>query len=199
MEIQRLSRDDKAEVSTVLCSAFHNYPVLRFVLHSTGGEYEKHLKALVNFNIEARFLKDWPVLGIRKDGVLIAAALIDEPSLEPVQPPQKELEELRMIIGEEAYQRNQRYEEESSKNEPANPHHFLGMIGVLAEHRGKGYARDLLNEIKNISLAHPVSIGICLNTEDPENVRFYQRFGYRIISELDIQELHSWCMFLPVR
>jgi ribosomal protein S18 acetylase RimI-like enzyme len=199
MEIQRLSRNDKAEVSTVLCSAFHNYPVLRFVLHTTGDEYEKHLKALVNFNIEARFLKDSPVLGIRKNGVLIAAALLDEPSLEPVQPAQKELEKLRIIIGDEAYQRNFQYETESSRYEPESPHHFLGMIGVLPEHQGKGYARDLLNEVREISFAHPTSSGVCLSTEDSENVRFYQRFGYRVIAEMDIRELHSWCMFLSVR
>jgi ribosomal protein S18 acetylase RimI-like enzyme len=199
MEIQRLSREYKPEVVTVLCSAFHRYPVMRFVLHTSGGKYEKQLQAVVNFNIEVRLLNDAPVLGIRKDGILIAAALLDDPTQQPLPLPETKLEELRLLIGEEAYQRNLLYEVESSKHEPASPHHFLGMIGVLPKHRRKGYARDLLNEVKNISLAHPVSSGVCLSTEDPENVRFYQRFGYQIIAEMDIRELHSWCMFLPVR
>jgi ribosomal protein S18 acetylase RimI-like enzyme len=199
MEVQWLSRTEKPEIVSVLASAFHEYPVLRFVLRTTSEEYERQLKALVGFNTEVRLMRGHPVLGIRTNGSLIAAALLDEPFVDPPQLPQRMLEELRMAIGDEAYQRNFLYETESSRFEPESPHHFLGMIGVLPEHQGKGYARDLLNEIRKISLAHPTSSGVCLSTEDSDNVRLYQRFGYNVIAEMDILEMHSWCMFLPVR
>jgi GNAT superfamily N-acetyltransferase len=72
------------------------------------------------------------------------------------------------------------------------------MIGVLPGHRGKGIARELLDAVKEMALQHPSSAGICLSTEDASNVPFYQKFGYNIIAEVDVEDLHSWCMFLPM-
>lgn len=199
MSALKLSRDEKAEVVAVLSAAFNDYPVMRFVLRTTGDEYEKQLNALVGFFCEVRLLRQWPVLGIRKDGSLVAAALVNEPVREPLTLPEEQLKELRSIIGNAAYQRLESYEEKSSGGEPAEPHHFLGMIGVLPDHRGKGYAADLLRVVKEMSVADPASAGVCLSTEDSRNVSLYQRFGYRILAEVDVDGLHSWCMFLPTR
>ena len=56
-----------AEVVSVLSAAFHDYPVMRFVLKSTGANYENDLKALVGFFCEVRLTRNWPVLGIRAE------------------------------------------------------------------------------------------------------------------------------------
>jgi hypothetical protein len=45
MKIEKLTRENKAEVVSVLSAAFHDYPVMRFVLKSTGAKYEKDLNA----------------------------------------------------------------------------------------------------------------------------------------------------------
>jgi GNAT superfamily N-acetyltransferase len=198
MRVQRLSREDKSEVVAVLMNAFHEYPVMRYVLHTTGNEYEVHLKALIDLFCEIRFLRSWPVLGIR-DGPLIAAAVINEPAHEHLPLPNEPLINLHSIIGDAAYERLALYEEKSSEHEPKIPHHFLGMIGVDLNHRGKGYAGDLLNAVKELSVADLNSGGVCLSTENPDNVPLYQHFGYHVIAGIDVGELHSWCMFLPVR
>ena len=78
-------------------------------------------------------------------------------------------------------------------------HHFLGMIGILPTYQGKGYSKHLMNAVKEIALANPESTGICLSTELAENVPMYERFGYRVISEADVGELHFWCMFLSLK
>lgn len=199
MSIQRLSRADKPEIVAVLAAAFHDYPVMRFVVRTAGDEYEEHLKALVGFYCEVRLLRDWPVLGIREGGSLIAVAMINEPVREPLPLPAEPLAQLRSILGEEAYQRLAWYERHSSEVEPGDPHYFLGMIGVPPVHRGKGYAGELLNRVKEMSAANTASAGVCLSTEDPRNVILYERFGYRVIAEADIGDMHSWCMFLPTR
>ena len=197
MTVQRLSRENKAEAVAVLMAAFHEYAVMRFVLRTTGEEYEKHLKALVGFFTEIRFLRNWPVLGIRVDGKLVSVALVNDPVQQSLPLPEVPLVELRVIIGDEAYARLETYEKKSSENDPKKPHHFLGMIGVLPEYQGKGYAAALLNAVKEMSVADPNSIGVCLSTELSGNVQLYEHFGYRVISEVDIDELHSWCMFCP--
>jgi GNAT superfamily N-acetyltransferase len=200
MKVQKLSRQQKTEVVSVLCKAFHDYPVMRFVLKSTAQEYEKDLTALVGFFCEVRLVRDWPVLGIRsEDGTLIAAALVNDLVHHPLPLPDQPLQQLKKTIGTEALQRLEAYEEQSSKGEPTVPHHFLGMIGVDPDHQKKGYAGHLMNAVKEIASKNPESNGVCLSTEIPENVPFYERFGYRVISEADVGELHSWCMFLSLK
>ena len=196
MKIERITRKEKSEAVEVLRSAFHDYPVMRFVLRTKGEEYATQLKTLMEFYCEARLAKDRPVLGIRNGDSLVAVALIDETSLKPWAEMQTELIRLKEIIGKEAYLRLELYEKLSSRGEPSTPHHFLGMIAVRPEYQGKGYARVLMDAVKQISFADAHSSGVCLSTEDPENVRIYEHFGYRIIAEIDIEELHSWCMFL---
>jgi GNAT superfamily N-acetyltransferase len=200
MKIERLSREHKSEVVSVLSAAFHEYPVMRFVLKSTGADYEKDLTALVGFFCEVRLTRDWPVLGIRADdGSLAAAALVNDLLLNPLPLPEQPLQELKQTIGDEAYERLVAYEHQSSIGEPKVLHHFLGMIGVHPHYQKKGYAAALMNFVKEIASKNPQSIGVCLSTEIPWNVRFYEHHGYRVISEADVGELHSWCMFLQLK
>jgi len=199
MNIQRLTREQKAETVAVLVAAFYDYPVMRFVLQTRRREYEKQLQAIMEFYCESRLAKNRPVLGIRQDDVLVAVALIDETSLKPWAELQSELTRLKAIIGDSAYSRLELYESANGRAEPVQPHFFLGMIGVRPEHHGKGYARAILDEVKKMSAADSQSTGVCLSMEDPENVALEQHFGYRIITEVDIDELHSWFMFLPTR
>lgn len=200
MKIERLTREHKAEVVSVLSAAFHDYPVMRFVLKSTGANYEKDLNALVGFFCEVRLTRDWPVLGIRaEDGSLVAAALVNDVLLNPLPLPEQPLQRLKETIGDDAYQRLVAYELQSSIGEPKVLHHFLGMIGVHPNFQKKGYAAALMNYVKEIASKNSESNGVCLSTEIPSNVPFYERFGYRVISEADVGELHSWCMFLPLK
>ena len=200
MKIERLTREHKAEVVSVLSAAFHDYPVMRFVLKSEGADYEKDLNALVGFFCEVRLTRDWPVLGIRaEDGSLAAAALVNDVLLNPLPLPEEPLQQLKQTIGEEAYERLVAYENQSSIGEPKVLHHFLGMIGVHPNYQKKGNAAALMNFVKEIASKNPDSNGVCLSTEIPWNVRFYEHHGYRVISEADVGELHSWCMFLKLK
>jgi GNAT superfamily N-acetyltransferase len=180
-------------------AAFHEYPVIRFVLRTTGEQFEKHLIALVNFYTEIRLIRNWPVLGVYSDSHLVSVALVNDPVAKVLPLPDQQLSELRSIIGDDAYARLELYEQKSSEAEPKKPHHFLGMIGVLPEYQGKGYAAGLLRAVNEMSVADLNSTGVCLSTELAENVSLYEHFGFRIISEVDIENLHSWCMFCPTR
>jgi ribosomal protein S18 acetylase RimI-like enzyme len=197
--LHRLTREQKPEAVSVLISAFHDYPVMCYALKDISGtDYDRRLRAIIEFYCEARFAKDRPVFGIRENDLLVAVTLIDETSLKPWAELESELNRLKAAIGERAYRRLELYEAITGRSEPSEPHYFVGMIGVRPDHHGKGYGRILLNEAKKMSEADPRSIGVCLSTEDKENVKFYQHCGYHIIAEADIaNELHSWCMFLP--
>ena len=60
----RLSGNDVAEVVDVLCEAFRDYPVMRFVLGTDAVGYEQRRKKLVHYFVEARVLRGEVLLGI---------------------------------------------------------------------------------------------------------------------------------------
>ena len=196
MKVESLNRSDKEDAVRVLTSAFYEYPVIRYILNSDGEKYETDLIALMGFFCESRLTREFPLLGIRDDGDLVAAAGINEPEYKPRSPElNKIFKELTNTIGEEAIARYESYEKKANPKGLDIPHYFLGIIGVLQTHQGKGYAKQIIEEVQQLSESHPTSKGVCLCTEDPPNVPLYEHIGYRIISEADVGVIHTWAMF----
>jgi GNAT superfamily N-acetyltransferase len=199
MRAERLAHDDADEAIDALCAAFADYPVMRYALADAGEQYDQRLRAMIGFFCRKRLVRGWPVLGVRVDGRVAAAALINEPDGGPTPQEVEDLrDELVEAIGDDAHRRFMRYETESDVDAPQEPHHFLGVLGVHPEHQGKGLARILLDELARMCDEHPDSTGICLNTEDPANVPVYEHMGYRTLGQRRIDDdLETWCMFRP--
>jgi GNAT superfamily N-acetyltransferase len=198
--IERLTEADRERVIDALAAAFHDYPVMRFVLSDAGDEYDQRLSYLIGFYCDKRLIHGWPVLGIRHGPELVAVALVTAPGGVSESPEFRRTHlELARAIGRDAYDRMARYERESSGQEPKEPHYFLGMLGVAPGHQGSGYGRILLEHIQVMSEEHSISTGVSLSTEDSSNVAYYQRAGYRVLGEADVDEIHTWCLFRPNR
>lgn len=196
MTVEKLNRSDKEEAVKVLASAFYEYPVMRYVLKSEGAKYEVDLKALIGFICETRLTRNFPLLGIKVNDELVAAAGINEPEKIPIPPDLKIVySNLRITIGEAAITRLESYERKSNPKSLDVSHYFLGIIGVKPAHQGKGYARRIIEEVQLMSEAHSLSKGVCLCTEHPSNVPLYEHLGYKVISEADVGEIHTWAMF----
>jgi len=200
MTIERLTAADRERVVDVMAAAFRDYPVMRFVLSDAGDEYGERLRDLTGFYCDKRLVHDWPVLGIRQGQEYVAAALVTAPGEVPESPEFERIHlELVRAIGRDAYDRMEHYERESSGGEPEDPHYWLGMLGVTPGHQGRGYGRGLLEHIQVMSEGDPISSGVSLSTEEPSNVGYYGRAGYRVIAEADVGDIHAWCMFRPNR
>ena len=89
------------------------------------------------------------------------------------------------------------YERISCIGEPAEPHYYLGVIGVAPELRGTGLGSSLLRAFCHLSAADPASTGVYLETGNPANVPFYARHGFQVRCEEAMGEGRLWCMFLP--
>jgi GNAT superfamily N-acetyltransferase len=198
MKVKNITYAEKDEAVAVLASAFYNYPLMRYVLKASGKSYKQHLDALIDFFCETRLTRNWPLLGLMEKGKIVAVAGINEPIDKPW--PQKLHDiyrELQLTIGEESFARLENYENLSSVNEPEEPHYFLGIIGVLPSFHGQDFAKCLINELQKMSLKNIVSTGICLHTEDSNNVQIYEHLGFRIIGKMKIDDVQNWCMFRP--
>jgi len=77
---------------------------------------------------------------------------------------------------------------------PDEPHVHLSLLGVDPRYQRTGIGRALLNE--GLSRANAVSMPVYLDTANPDNVPYYEGFGFRIVCEFDFPSggPHSWGM-----
>ena len=196
MNIRRLTYNEKNNAVNVLASAFQEYPVMRYILKDSNTNYQGHLEALVGFFCETRLTRDYPLLGVYSGQELVAVAGINEPIFKSWPEALHDVyNRLGQVIGKDAIQRLEAYEKQAGKYEPEITHYYLGIIGVLPGHQGKGYAKFLIENLIEVSESDPNSNGISLSTEKKENIPIYEHFGFNVTGEADIEELHTWCMF----
>ena len=70
---------------------------------------------------------------------------------------------------------------EWAKHDPIEQHWHLGPIGVLPSHQGKGIGTELMNRFcKEVATCSAMAY---LETDLDKNVRFYEKFGFKIIAE----------------
>lgn len=195
--ISRLPATDAPRVVDVLCEAFREYPVMRFVLGEDSRDYQKRLTTLIGFFVSARALRDEPMFGVAEGAELHAAATTSFPDLNESP---AELVEFRegvwRELGSESRARYEACGVAWASFAMAEPHFHVNMIGVRDARRGLGLGKRLLEHVHGLSSAADRSIGVTLTTEDPANVPFYQHLGYEVVGWVRIApELETWALF----
>jgi GNAT superfamily N-acetyltransferase len=82
-----------------------------------------------------------------------------------------------------------------AKHDPKEPHVHLGPLSVDAHLQGHGIGSLLMQEHCRRLDAHG-HVGY-LETDKPENVRFYERSGYEVIEEAKVIGVPNWFMRRP--
>jgi ribosomal protein S18 acetylase RimI-like enzyme len=79
-----------------------------------------------------------------------------------------------------------------AKFDPARPHSHLGPVAVDPHLQGRGIGSMLLADYcRRLDQARMLSY---LETDKPENVRLYERFGYEVTAETMVLGVTSWFM-----
>ena len=84
---------------------------------------------------------------------------------------------------------------EWARHEPKNQHWHLGPIGVLPSHQGQGIGSMLMKRF--CMEADACRADAYLETDVDKNVRFYEKFGFKVISESDIFNVKNRYMLRP--
>ena len=71
-----------------------------------------------------------------------------------------------------------------ARHHPTEPHWYLAFIGTLPTARGRGFGQALLS--KRLTHCDEVGAASYLESSKPENVPYYERFGYQADGELDL-------------
>jgi len=187
-------------VTELLCDAFADYPVMRFLLGSTG-DYRARLHTLIGLFVANRAVSGDPFFGFTDGTELGGVALCTPPDPPAASPALEEIQERAWAtLGVEARERYAACVHAWGEVGIAEPNVHLNMIGVLPRYRGRGVARPLLERVQALSRTLPESHGVTLTTEDPRNVALYRYFGYEIVDRRRIApELETWGFFRPDR
>jgi ribosomal protein S18 acetylase RimI-like enzyme len=138
------------------------------------------------------------VRALRADGELAAVLIASAPGAHPL-PPAPLPARLRCLFGQ-GLRVARRWAEvfhELAPLHPAEPHWYLGTLGVEPARQHRGLGRALLADW----LAEVDRGGSCayLETDRPENVAFYQRAGFVCLGETSILSVRVWRMRRPAR
>jgi GNAT superfamily N-acetyltransferase len=80
-----------------------------------------------------------------------------------------------------------------SKRDPLEPHVHLGPIGVTPELQGLGIGSQMLSVYcEELDVAGKSGY---LETDRPENVRLYERFGFEVQDEAELLGVRDWFMW----
>jgi len=71
--------------------------------------------------------------------------------------------------------------------------YYLNFIGVSTKHIGQGVAKHLIDYIHCIVESDNVHSEIRLDTENSNNVAYYQKFGYQVIEQIKFNDITIYC------
>src|SRR5262249_14777745 len=79
-----------------------------------------------------------------------------------------------------------------SRRDPSEPHWQLGPVAVEPGGQGQGVGRTLMAD--SCTRMDECAGLAYLETDKPENVRFYRRFGFSVVAEADVLGVRNWFM-----
>jgi predicted N-acetyltransferase YhbS len=70
------------------------------------------------------------------------------------------------------------------KTHPREPHWYLAVLGTDPPHQGKGVGAALMTPV--LARCDAEGTGAYLESSKPDNVPYYERFGFRVTGQIDM-------------
>ena len=183
VEARPATRADVGALSGTLGRAFFDDPVMVWMLPDANARRRK-LRKLFAALTRHHHLANGAVEVVPDDGGGIGGAALWDP---PGKWRQTRLEELRAMPGlflafGLSLRRGIAAEELMKANHPEEPHWYLAVIGSDPDVRGKGFGQKLMSSrLDRCDAEHAPAY---LESSNPDNVAYYQRFGFEVTGEL---------------
>jgi ribosomal protein S18 acetylase RimI-like enzyme len=186
------------EIAQLLTLAFENGSGLSQICHAQGKELRRRLRFLFRAGFALQEAANQPILTITENTQVTGVAVIQEPESHfPVWMQIRWLLQVSLNVSPSVAWHLWQSLRILERHHPPEPHYYLIFLGVHPNFQGRGYARTLLNALHTRSEAHPLSTGVYLETANPQNVEFYQYFGYYLKTQVNINGLENFIMFRP--
>ena len=189
--------EDNEEIETaanILAEAFYDDPLFKMVFPKNS----RHQKAVHFFSF---LLKSNTIL---KDGVFSASINTEIAGVCSLSYPKKDdklffnfsflFDTCKLIfqIGFTAFFTLNKYFKLIRKTKITNIY-YLNFIGVSTKYRGQGVAKHLVEYIHRIVESDNAHSEIRLDTENSNNVAYYQKLGYQVIDQVKFNDITIYC------
>ncbi|MEC0255861.1 GNAT family N-acetyltransferase [Paenibacillus lautus] len=201
--VSKLTKSDKLLFSSIMSLAFARDPLF---LHAFGDpeldrKSRSRAAAFVSFMFDKSFLLNEDIWGFFENEILLGTFIVEKPGISKL----KRFKGAFLLIGRllpllfqlpvKTLGFLNSYMEITRSAAPSSPHHYLIMIGVNPEVQGRGIGTAMLLHLLRVVHADNKSHGIALDTENKGNVNLYQRWGFALRHEENINDLTVYCMF----
>ncbi len=192
IKINPIQPNEINKAAEVLSKAFILTP---FSSKVAGGQSEKHRRMLEKGFINMLGKKPGNVVVAKDNGQIIGVMrMVEWPDCQNSIP--KGFEKIpTLLFGRGAAFRLFKFRSIWGKHDPKKPHWHIDPLGVLPERQGQGIGSQLLtyfcNHIDELNAA------AYHETDQEQNVRLYERFGYKVIETEPIFSINNWFLWRP--
>jgi predicted N-acetyltransferase YhbS len=191
--IEPIKKEDISEASKVISMAFAPTPVVVAVTKGGGEKNQRRLESGMKF-----MLKKVPGhMYVAKDNgeIIGAMRMVKWPDCQP-----KPSQGLLMLPGilirfGTLTPRVMKFRSIWGRNDPKKPHWHLDPLTVKPGRQGQGIGTQLLTHFCKI--VDESGLPAYLETDQPRNVRLYERFGFSVTGEVPVFDVPTWFMWRP--
>src|ERR1700733_5838807 len=173
--------EDKALIVNILANAFKENQSVNFIVRQD--KYRlRRINALMEYSFEVcyRFGEVW-LSDDRKACALVLLPHLKRTSLASVW---LDIKLIFRAIGIQGISKTMKRETQVKKLQPTEKIVYLWFIGVAPLYQHKGIGGNLLKDIT--SAADDKKLIVCLETSVLENLPWYERFGFEIYNQLEL-------------
>lgn len=194
--VERLRADDQAEAAGVLSRAFLTQPNNVAIWRRQDEPTRRRIEKLFRIaKLERPVSNAWVA---RRDGKIVGALNMAESprcQLGPLETVQLLMRILPVFPG--ALLRMKKLQSAWAKHDPRERHWHLGPIGVAPHAQDQRVGSRMLEAC--CAMIAERNDAAYLEADRPENVPFYERFGFRVTAEETILGVHNWFMWRAPR
>lgn len=196
-EIRPATAADVPAAIAAMGEAFAADPLMAWLFASDPRGVRAATMQFFSILLRTRLALAMPALVLQQDGAVLGLAMGYD-TTRPVRPPALVVEWNALLAAIPGLAtRLAAYGALADSVEPAEPHYYLGVLGLHPALQGQGAGKALLNAYCALSDADPASHGVFLETGSESSLRFYLRNGFELSGEGYLGGAHLWCVYRP--
>lgn len=182
VRVRKAGRADVPVLEDVLTRAFEDDPLLAWIIRNDTPAHD-HLKSYLSFALRVATM---PYGDVYTTDGLHGAALWSPPGKWKLGPLQqlRGLPSLARGVGLRRLPTVMPALNEIHKLHPAEPHYYLGILGVDPTHQGRGVGTNLMEPV--LQRCDRAAIPAYLECSNERNLPLYERNGFRVKKEVRV-------------
>jgi ribosomal protein S18 acetylase RimI-like enzyme len=194
IEVRDLRRDEVPEAVGVLARGMRDNP-LHVAAYGPDPQRRLSCHGRLVRGLFRVLTAQQPICAVRDGSVLGVAGVAPVGTCQPTTAQRLRLLPSVVAIGPRTAARVGKWISIWADRDPDEAHVHLGPLAVDAHLQGQGIGSLIMQEhCRRLDAAGEVGY---LETDKPENVRFYERFGFEVIGEQPVLGVSNWFMRRP--